>query len=72
MPYKRSKSRSKRSRSKSKNRRSCQDYLRKKVRKNIDEYKGGRYTSRQQAIAVSYAQTKKKHPSCSRFFRRSK
>ena len=35
-----------------------------------DEYKSGRYKSRQQALAVSYSQTKKISPYCSRYFKR--
>ena len=38
----------------------CKDYLQKKIRKNIGEYKKGRYKSPKQAIAVSYSQTRKK------------
>lgn len=35
-------------------------YLQKKIRKNIEEYRRGRWVSPQQAIAVSYSQTRKK------------
>jgi hypothetical protein len=44
--------------------------LKKKIRKNMDEYKSGRYSSRQQALAVSYSQVKKMSPYCSRYFKR--
>jgi hypothetical protein len=43
----------------------CKLYLQKKISKNIDEFKKGRYKSIKQAIAVSYSQTKKKFPRCS-------
>jgi hypothetical protein len=46
----------------------CNDYLKMKVAANIAEYKRGRYADRMQAIAVSYAQTKKKFPGCAKFF----
>jgi len=48
----------------------CNQLLKKKIRKNMDEYKSGRYSSRQQALAVSYAQVKKMSPYCSRYFKR--
>ena len=44
----------------------CRSYLQKKIKKNMAEYKSGRYSSRAQAVAVSYAQVKKKYPSCKR------
>ena len=44
----------------------CRSYLQKKIKKNMTEYKSGRYSSRAQAVAVSYAQVKKKYPSCKR------
>jgi hypothetical protein len=37
----------------------CKTYLQKKIAKNMEEWKNGRYKSRQQALAVSYAQTKR-------------
>lgn len=48
----------------------CQNFLRKKIRTNMQEYKDGLFSSRAQAIAVSYSQTKKKLPYCSRYFKR--
>ena len=51
---------------------SCQTKLKNKIRINMAEYKKGRFSSRQQALAVSYAQVKKKSPSCKRFFSRRK
>ena len=44
----------------------CREHLQKKIRINMAEYKSGRYSSRAQALAVSYAQVKKKYPSCKR------
>lgn len=71
----RSKSRgSKKNRSKkgkrSVTKRSCQNSLKKKIAINMDEYKKGRFVSRQQAVAVSYSQVKKSRPACSRYFKR--
>ncbi len=48
----------------------CKDHLQKKIRINMAEYKSGRYSSRAQAVAVSYAQVKKKYPSCKRYLSR--
>jgi hypothetical protein len=48
----------------------CKDHLQKKIRINMGEYKSGRYSSRAQAVAVSYAQVKKKYPSCKRYLSR--
>lgn len=45
---------------------SCRQRLQKKIKINMAEYKSGRYSSRAQAVAVSYAQVKKKYPSCRR------
>ncbi len=50
--------------------RSCQTKLKNKIRINMSEYKKGRFSSRQQALAVSYAQVKKKSPSCKKYFKR--
>lgn len=50
--------------------RSCQTKLKNKIRINMAEYKKGRFSSRQQALAVSYSQVKKKSPGCKRFFSR--
>ena len=49
----------------------CKDLLQKKIKKNMKEYKQGRYVSRQQALAVSYSQVKKASPYCNRYFKRS-
>ena len=51
--------------------RSCQTKLKNKIRINMSEYKKGRFSSRQQALAVSYAQVKKKSPGCKRYFKRN-
>ena len=55
----------KRSRSKSRTNKSnrCKRLLRAKIAVNMREQ---RYSSRAQAIAVAYAQTRKRHPSCRR------
>jgi len=50
----------------------CNKLLREKISINLDEFKEGLYKSRQQAIAVSYSQVKKKHPSCGRYFSKKK
>ena len=42
----------------------CKKRLSQKIAINMDEYKTGRYKSRGQAIAVSYAQVKKMFPRC--------
>lgn len=42
----------------------CNDYLQKKIKTNLSEYKKGKYKSPKQAIAVSYTQTSKKYPRC--------
>ncbi len=55
----------------SRTKRSCQTKLKNKIRINMAEYKKGRFSSRQQALAVSYAQVKKKSPSCKRYFKRN-
>ena len=57
-------------RSGSRAKRSCQAKLKNKIRINMAEYKKGRFSSRQQALAVSYAQVKKKSPGCKRYFKR--
>ena len=44
----------------------CKQYFQQKVRQNMYEYKEGRWTSRKQALAVSYSQTRKKK-GCSKF-----
>ena len=51
----------------------CRDYLGKKIKINLDEYKKGiRHSSEKQAIAVSYAQTFKAKPSCKKLIGRKK
>ncbi len=47
--------------------RKCNQYLSRKIRKNLKEK---RYKSRQQAIAVAYSQTKKSMPKCKRFYKK--
>jgi hypothetical protein len=68
--YKRKTSRGRPKKKMSKLSRTCKTRLRNKIKINLDEYKKGRYVSRQQAIAVSYAQIKKKYPKCSRSLRK--
>jgi hypothetical protein len=62
----RSTRKSSRRRSTRKSSKKCRERLQKKIRINIGEYKSGRYSSRAQALAISYAQVKKKYPSCKR------
>ena len=45
----------------------CNDFLKEKISINM-----GEFPTRVQAIAVSYSQTNKKFPKCSRFFKKSK
>ena len=47
----------------------CRQFLSQKIQINIGEKK--RYKSRQQAIAVAYAQIRKSFPKCKKFFKRS-
>jgi len=42
----------------------CKNYLKKKISKNMKEYKKGRFSSRKQALAVSYSQLRKKYKKC--------
>lgn len=63
---------SRKSNKKDKNETRCKNMLKDKIRVNIDEYKEGRYNSRAQAIAVSYAQVNKTRPSCKRYFTKDK
>ena len=42
----------------------CKQALKEKIQINMREYNKKRYSSRQQALAVSYSQIGKKHPSC--------
>ena len=46
----------------------CLSFLKRKIAININEYKQGRWKTRQQAIAVSYSQTRDKYPKCAKFF----
>jgi hypothetical protein len=48
----------------------CRSYLGKKIGINMQELKSGRFANRFQALAVSYSQTKKKYPQCSRYLKR--
>ena len=64
------KKRSSRSKRSSRAKRSCQTKLKNKIKINMAEYKKGRFSSRKQALAVSYAQVKKKSPSCKKYFKR--
>lgn len=50
----------------------CQEYLSAKIKKNMAEYKKGRYSSRMQAVAVSYSQVKKAHPNCKKALSKKK
>lgn len=49
----------------------CMNLLKEKISQNMREYRDGLYSSRQQAIAVSYSQVKKMSPYCSRYMKRS-
>jgi Mg-chelatase subunit ChlI len=62
----------KKSKKPSKKSRKCKDRLGDKIRINMGEFKSGRYKSRQQAIAVSYAQVQKMYPACKRHLKRKK
>lgn len=42
----------------------CKGLLNKKISKNMREYKNGRYSSRSQALAVSFNQFLKSNPRC--------
>lgn len=48
----------------------CREYLYQKMQENIAEFELGRYSSKSQAFAVSYAQTKKKYPNCAKYFKK--
>lgn len=48
----------------------CRSYLGKKIGINMQEFKNGRFSNRFQALAVSYSQTKKKYPQCSKYLKR--
>jgi hypothetical protein len=55
---------------KSKSRADCKKRLSEKIRINMDELEAGRFSSRAQAVAVSYSQVNKKYPSCRKYFSR--
>ena len=48
----------------------CKMLLQEQIRKNIKEYKQGRFVSRAQAIAVAYSQVSKQNPYCRRHLRK--
>ena len=48
----------------------CRKWLSDKIGINMAELKKGRWVSRSQAIAVSYSETNKKHPSCKKILSR--
>lgn len=66
---KKGKSSASRAKRSSRGKRSCQTKLKNKIRINMAEYKKGKFSSRKQALAVSYAQVKKKSPSCKKYFK---
>ena len=47
-----------------KNKSKCKDRLSGKIKINMNEFKSGRYSSKEQAIAVAYSQILKKYPHC--------
>lgn len=67
--YSRNKSKS-RNITKSAAKKSCQQKLSTKIRNNIKEYNLGKYSSRKQAIAVSYSEFNKSYPECNKFYRK--
>ena len=58
------KRRSTKQRSRKKSPSKCKELLKQKIKQNIEEYKDGKYVSRQQAVAVSYSQMNKSYPYC--------
>mgnify|MGYP001351110657 CR=1 FL=1 len=46
----------------------CKNKLKRKINFNMKKYEKGEWSSRSQAIAVSYSQIKKSHPMCKTFF----
>ncbi len=50
----------------------CKQSLQDKIKINMGEYHDGRYSSREQAIAVSYKQVGKARPSCRRHLERKR
>jgi hypothetical protein len=55
---------------KSKSKADCKRRLSDKIRINMEELEAGRFSSRNQAVAVSYSQVNKKYPSCKKYFSR--
>lgn len=50
--------------------RTCNNYLRKKIKKNMREFNLGKGAkTRKQAIAIAYAQTKKRFKQCKKIFK---
>ena len=47
----------------------CKNKLKRKINFNMKKYEKGEWSSRSQAIAVSYSQIKKSHPICKAFFK---
>jgi hypothetical protein len=45
----------------------CMNFFHYKIGKNMKEYELGRWTSRQQAIAVSYSETTQIYPKCNKY-----
>ena len=58
------------SRRKSYTKKQCRAYLSRKIRENMHELKRGRWANRSQCIAVSFSQTQRRFPGCSRFLKR--
>lgn len=48
----------------------CKTALQEKIRENMREWKTGRYSSKQQAVAVAYSIIGRKYPNCKRLFKR--
>lgn len=48
----------------------CQLQVQTKIRKNMDEFKEGRYSTRQQAIAVAIQQVLRLSPKCKPFYKK--
>ena len=46
--------------------RKCQEKLQRKIRTNLRKYSQGKFSSRKQAIAVSYQQIRRTNPKCRR------
>jgi hypothetical protein len=55
---------------KSKTETQCKKRLSDKIRINMEEMEAGRFSSRRQAVAVSYSQINKKYPGCKKYFSR--